>query len=66
MMPTVSSLVAPEVIVMTNSGAISDDKVGIMTTLNFDTSDIKVGIMTTGSHCRFVKYNIQMQCIKVP
>ena len=30
-----SSLVAPEVVVTTTSGATSDDKVGIMTTLDF-------------------------------
>ena len=35
MMPTLSSLVAPEVVVMTTSGATSDDKVGIMTTPGF-------------------------------
>ena len=33
MMPTLSSLVAPEVVIMTTYGATSDDKVGIMTTL---------------------------------
>ena len=33
MMPTLSLLVAPEDVVMTTSGATSDDKVGIMTTL---------------------------------
>ena len=32
MMPTLSSLAAPEVVVTTTSGAASDDKVGIMTT----------------------------------
>ena len=32
MMPTLSSLAAPEVVVMTTSGAASYDKVGIMTT----------------------------------
>ena len=35
MMPTLSSLVAPEVVITTTSGATSDDKVGIMTTLRF-------------------------------
>ena len=34
-MPTLSSLVAQEVVTMTTSGATSDDKVGIMTTLGF-------------------------------
>ena len=34
MMPTLSSLVAPEVVI-TTSGATSDDKVGIITTLAF-------------------------------
>ena len=31
-MPTLSSLVAPEVVIMTTSGAASEDKVSIMTT----------------------------------
>ena len=31
-MPTLSSLVAPQVVIMTTCGATSDDKVGIMTT----------------------------------
>ena len=35
MMPTLLSLVAPEVVIMTTSGAISDDKVGIMMTFIF-------------------------------
>ena len=36
MMTTLRSLVAPEVVVvLTTCGAISDDKVGIMTTLGF-------------------------------
>ena len=35
MMSTLSSLAAPEVVIMTTSGAASDDKVGIMTTLCF-------------------------------
>ena len=34
-MPTLSSLMAPEVVVMTTSGAASDDKVGIVTTHGF-------------------------------
>ena len=34
-MPISSLNVAPEIIVMTNYGADSDDKVGIMTTLDF-------------------------------
>ena len=33
MMPTLLSLVPPEVVIMTTSGATSDNKVGIMTTL---------------------------------
>ena len=33
-MPTLSSLAAPEVVIMTTSGATRDDKVGIMTTLS--------------------------------
>ena len=32
MMPTLPSLVAPQVVVMTTCGATSDDKVGIMMT----------------------------------
>ena len=36
MMPTLPSLVAPEVVVMTTSDAISDDRDGIMTTLGFN------------------------------
>ena len=35
MMPSLPSLVAPEVVVMTNYSAGSDDKVGIITTLSF-------------------------------
>ena len=35
MMPTLLSLVLLEAVVMTTYGAISDDKVGIMTTLGF-------------------------------
>ena len=35
MMPTLSSLVAPEVVIKTTYGATNDDKVGIMTTLIF-------------------------------
>ena len=35
MMPTLSSLVAPEVVIMTTSVATSYDKVGIMTILVF-------------------------------
>ena len=35
MMPTLSSLAAPEVVIMTTSDATSDDKVGIMITLSF-------------------------------
>ena len=34
-MPTLSPLVAPNVIVMTTYGAISDDKVGNQTALGF-------------------------------
>ena len=34
-MPTPSTLMEPEVVVMTNLGASSDEKVGIMTTLCF-------------------------------
>ena len=34
-MPTFSSLVEKEVAMKTNSGAVSDDKVGIVTTLGF-------------------------------
>ena len=34
-MPTLSSLVAPVAVIMTASGATSDGKVGIMTTLGF-------------------------------
>ena len=32
-MPTLSSLAAPEVVIMTTSGATNDDKVGIMITV---------------------------------
>ena len=35
MMPTLSSLAAPEVVVTTTSGAASDGKIGIMTTISF-------------------------------
>ena len=35
MMPTLSSLAAPEVVIMTTSGAASDDKIGIMSHLGF-------------------------------
>ena len=35
MMPTLSSLVAPEVVVITTSCATSDDKVDIMTSQGF-------------------------------
>ena len=35
MMPTLSSLAALEVVIMTTSSGASDDKVGIMTTLSF-------------------------------
>ena len=35
MLPTLSSLVAPEVVVTTTSGTAIDDKVGIMTILDF-------------------------------
>ena len=35
MMPTLSSLTAPQVVCMTTSGVVSDDKVGIMTTIGF-------------------------------
>ena len=34
-MPTLSPLVAPEVVIMTTSGATNDDKDGIVTTLDF-------------------------------
>ena len=44
MMATLSSLVAPEVVIMTTSGATSDDKVAIMKTLRF--------------HCLFLQLNI--------
>ena len=37
-MQTLSSLVAPEVVMMTTSGATSDDKVGIKNTLGFQRS----------------------------
>ena len=61
-MTTLLSLAAPEVVIMTTPGAASDNKVGIMTTLNFQhlhlisiftkstsgaTSENKVGIMST-------------------
>ena len=35
MMPTLPSLVAPQVVIMTTCGATSDGKVGIMTIVNF-------------------------------
>ena len=35
MMPTLSSVAALEVVIMTTSSAATDDKVGIITTLGF-------------------------------
>ena len=35
MMPTLSSLMEPYIVIMTTSGAMSDDKVGIMISLGF-------------------------------
>ena len=40
MMPTLSSLVAPEVVIMTTSGTTSDDKDGIIPTLAFNVEDV--------------------------
>ena len=44
MMPTLPSLVAPEVVILTTFGATSDDKVGIMTILGFQWN-MKVNII---------------------
>ena len=40
--PTLSPLVAPEVVVTTTSGAIVDDKVGTLTTLRFQSIDLSL------------------------
>ena len=40
MMPTLSSLVAPQVVITTTCGAISADKVGIMTTIVFQRMEL--------------------------
>ena len=39
-MPILASLVAPEVVIMTTSGAASDAKIGIMTTLIFQCQQV--------------------------
>ena len=46
MMPTLPSLVAPEFIVTTTSGAASHDKVGTMTTLGFQWLILASGDLT--------------------
>ena len=51
-MPTSSSLVAPEVVIMTTYGATSDDKVGSMKTLFFCVWVIRIKIiLTVAIHC---------------
>ena len=44
MIPTLSSLVALDVVIITASSAPSDDKVGIMETLRFRSFDVQYSV----------------------
>ena len=65
-MPTLSSMAAPEVVIMTTSGAANDDKVGIMITVVSEWSfyeQIILVIMTTSGAANDDKVGIMITVV---